>query len=435
MRAGGGDTRANSVPGHGEELMMNAHLDDHAIVNGTDRRTAVGGRERVPLPRAFELIDAMREDFVPRLKIETSAIGGAVGRTLAADVVAALDAPPFDISAMDGYAVHTADHGLRRLAGEVFAGQADRELGRGDAMYIGTGARLPSGANAVLKVEDAIAGDGVVEGPAISPYENVVRQGSDFRKGTVLVARETVVSPSMIGLIHASGAGECRVYQRPRFGVISTGDEIEDGSVRDINGPLVCAMLSAWGCEAVHVGSVGDSAEALQTLLDSVRDSYDALVTIGGVSVGRKDNVAHVALDGDVVFHGVAVRPGKPFITWRLGETPVFSLPGKPTGSFTAMQLLVRRFVRGPAPERTATLPISTEIHLDTPGFDYVVYLQLRDGRAHPVMCRDSAYEYADAAGYPVSTVASCLYPTVSDGYLVTHDHIWAGQMVTVHLI
>lgn len=414
---------------------MNAHLDDHAIVTGTDRRTMAGGRERVSLPRAFELIDAMREAFVPRLEIETSTSSGAVGRTLADDVAAALDSPPFDISAMDGYAVNTADRGARRLVGEVFAGQGGRLLGRGDAMYIGTGARLPSGADAVLKVEDVIAGNGVVEGPAIPPYENVVRRGSDFRKGTVLLAKETVVSPSMIGLLHASGAGECRVYRRPRFGVISTGDEIEDGSVPDINGPLVCAMLSAWGCDVAHVGSVGDSAEALQTLLNGVRDSFDALVTIGGVSVGRKDNVAHVALDGDVVFHGVAVRPGKPFITWRLGQTPIFSLPGKPTGSFTAMQLLVRRFVQGTARERTATLPISTEIHLDTPGFDYVVYLQLRDGRAHPVMCRDSAYEYADAELYPVSTVASCLYPTVSDGFLITHDHIGADEMVTVHLI
>jgi molybdopterin biosynthesis enzyme len=115
--------------------------------------------------------------------------------------------------------------------------------------------------------------------------------------------------------------------------------------------------------------------------------------------------------------------------------TPIFSLPGKPTGSYTAMQLLVSRVVHGVARERTATMPISTEIHPDTPWFDYVVYVRLRDGRAEPIMCRDSAYEHAEGDAYPVSTVASCLYPTVSDGYLITNDRIASGQLVTVHLI
>jgi molybdopterin molybdotransferase len=424
--------------------MMNAHPDDRTTADGTDQRMAHaapcagagGARQRVPLSRAFELIDAMREAFIPRLGIETGEINEIVGRTLAADVIAALDSPAHDISAMDGFAVNTGDHGPRRLlGGEIYAGQGgDRELGAGDAMYIGTGARLPAGTDAVLKVEDAAVEGQLLRGPALQPYENVVRRGSDFRRGTVLLPRETVVSPSMIGLLHASGTGRCSVYRRPRFGVVSTGDEIEDGSVPDINAPLVCAMLGGWGCEAGHVGVVGDSAEELQLLLDGVRGSYDALVTIGGVSVGRKDNVAHVALDGDVVFHGVAVRPGKPFIVWHLNGTPVFSLPGKPTGSYTAMQLLVRRFLLGAVGERTATMPITTEIRPDTPGFDYVVYVRLRDGRAEPVMCRDSAYAPAESDAYPVSTVASCLYPTVSDGYLITNDQIASGQMVTVHL-
>jgi molybdenum cofactor synthesis domain-containing protein len=337
---------------------------------------------------------------------------------------------------MDGFAVNTADPGPRRLlAGEVYAGQAGRSLGRGEAMYIGTGGRVPDGADAVLKVEDAVVEGALLRGPALQPCENVVRRGSDFRRGTVLLPRDTVVTPSMIGLLHASGVGPCPVYRRPRVGVVSTGDEIEDGSVPDINGPLVLALLSGWGCDAVRAGTVGDSAEALQRLLEREAGACDALVTIGGVSVGRKDNVAHVAGDGEIVFHGVAVRPGKPVIAWRLGETPVFSLPGKPTGSYTAMQLLVRRFVLGPGGERTATLPIGTAIQPDAPGFDYVVYVRLRDGRAEPVLCRDTAYEPAPDDAYPVSTVASCLYPTVSDGYVLTNEAIAAGRPVTVHLI
>ena len=108
----------------------------------------------------------MREAFVPRLEVETSAIGGAVGRTLAADVMAGLDSPAHDISAMDGYAVNTVDGGPRRmLDGEVYAGQADRSLERGAAIYIGTGARLPAGADAVLKVEDAAVAEGLLRGP------------------------------------------------------------------------------------------------------------------------------------------------------------------------------------------------------------------------------------------------------------------------------
>jgi molybdopterin molybdotransferase len=117
--------------------MMNAHLDDHALVNGTDQRTAVAGRgaavpsAKIPLARAFELIDVMRATFVSRLGVETGAIDEAVGRTLAADVVAARDSPPFDISAMDGYAVNTADRGGRRLIGDRGAASPSGRRGSG----------------------------------------------------------------------------------------------------------------------------------------------------------------------------------------------------------------------------------------------------------------------------------------------------------------
>jgi molybdopterin molybdotransferase len=284
---------------------------------------------------------------VSALGEETVPLGSAMGRFLAADICARVSSPPESCSAMDGYAVRAkevAADGSLRVAATVFAGERPEPLASGDAARIFTGAPLPEGADAVVMQEQVDAADGRVRfrGP-VAAGENVRVAGEDLRQGALALPSGTRLGARQVALLTAVGVGEVPVVRRPRVAVITTGDEIAGGSVPDSNGPAVAGVLRAVGAQ-VESSRVGDRLEPLTRALVDALASADAVVTVGGVSVGERDHVAAaVARAGaECRVHGVPMKPGKPFLFALAGTKPIFGLPGSPSACLVALEVFVR---------------------------------------------------------------------------------------------
>jgi molybdopterin molybdotransferase len=391
-------------------------------------------RIMVSLERAYELLDRMNEDFYRTLAVEEIGVQLAPGRRLAEDVIARTRMPQYDLCTMDGYAVRSGDEGPRRIIGEAFAGRGFRPIGPGEAVYVTTGARLPAGADAMLPVEDAVVSDGLLTAPPVKPGNFVVWAGTDFAPGRVLLPKGRPIVPGMAGVFRAAGIDRIDVYRKPRVTIIPTGDEIEDGTVADANGPMVSALLEAWGCEPRQKAPVGDDPENIAAAIAACCYDSDFIVTIGGVSKGKKDFLPRLAEDGEVIIKGVKVKPGKPFIASRIGRIPLFSLPGKPSGSYAAMELFVRRFLLGEGRRHTVSMPISRDVELQAQGFDYMVFVELSGGRALPLGFEGSSLNLLTGSEYNTSLLSTSARTVMSDGYFIARDPVKAGQPVTVNL-
>jgi molybdopterin molybdotransferase len=388
----------------------------------------------VSLERACQLLDRMNEDFYRSLAVEEIGVEAAPGRRLAEDVVARTHMPEYDLCTMDGYAVRAGDSGPRRIVGEAFAGRGFRLIGPGEAVYVTTGARLPAGADAVVPVEDTSVSDGLLTASPTKPGTFVVRAGTDFAPGRLLLPRGSLIVPGMAGVFRAAGIDHIDVYHKPRVAVIPTGDEILDGTVANANGPMVSALLESWGCEPRQIAPVGDDPEKIREAIVVGCYDSDIIVTIGGVSLGKKDFLPRLAEDGEVIIKGVKVKPGKPFIASRIGRVPLFSLPGKPSGSYAAMELFVRRFLLGEGRRHTVSLPVSRDVLLQAPGFDYVVFVELSGGRALPLGYEGSSLNLLTGSEYNTSLLSTSARTALSDGYFIARDPVKAGQPVTVNL-
>ena len=392
----------------------------------------------VPYDRAVELTDQMRGKFFSSLGAEMVPVSSALNRRLASGVRAVARSPPYNISTMDGYAVDTTGKFPLTLVSEVFAGNGRMHvLRKGETIYVATGAVVPEGAGAVLRIEDATVKDGKIFSDGMpEPDTNIIRAGADFEKGDMILEQGTVVNPSAICVLNAAAVEEASVYRKIKVGVLSTGDEIKNGMARDSNAPMVCAMLENWGCEPVHVGVAPDDADTTKAMLDDAAAKYDVVVTIGGVSVGKKDFVISTVLQyGEVVFHGYKIRPGKPLLVSYYHGKPAFSLPGKPTGAFTAMELILRRFILGDCRRGAAVAILNRDMDLRAEGFGYVVYVQLKDGKAVPMGYEDSPLKLFPGPGYKVSVVSSSPRAIVADGFFMAGGDLKAGQSVLVNLL
>jgi len=323
------------------------------------------------------------------LPAEMVALSDSLGRVLAADVVAATDLPPWDNSAMDGYAIRAADVAgateaapvLLRVAGEVAAGSAsETAVLPGRALRIATGAPMPPGADAVVAVEQTtpLAADGSAgprgreaTGPlparirvheATLPGRNVRRRASDLQLGRVVLAAGRAIGPAELAIIAAGGIARMAVHARPRVAVLSTGDELRGAGsdlgaagIPDSNGPALVALCAAAGAEARHLGIAPDRLEPTLELLRSAIVDADLVIVSGGVSVGPYDVVRGAfAQVGTVDLWRAAIQPGKPFAfgTAPRGEhrpgPPVllFGLPGNPVSVFVTFEVFVRPALR-----------------------------------------------------------------------------------------
>lgn len=292
------------------------------------------------------------------LPTERVSIDEAAGLALADDVVAPHPVPPFDNSAMDGYAVRSADTAgapvTLRVLEDVPAGSVPTmPVGAGEAITIMTGAPMPDGADAVVIVEETEpwGDDGVVVRTEVEPGANVRRAGGDLVAGAPVFPAGERLGPRHLGVLASIGVSAPAVRRRPIVGILSTGDEVQPpdtavlrpGTIRDANRPMLGGLLAEVGVGVVDFGIVPDDETALRTALETAAAQCDAVVTSGGVSMGEYDLVKQVLGDlGDVGFWRVAMQPAKPFAFGFLGETPLFGLPGNPVSVMVAFEQFVR---------------------------------------------------------------------------------------------
>jgi molybdopterin molybdotransferase len=283
------------------------------------------------------------------LGAEDVPIARAAGRIVAEPALAVTDLPPFDSSAMDGYAVRAADTpGALTVVGHSAAGKPEaRTLGVGEAIVISTGAVVPAGADAVVPVERT---SGNVEVEAVSAGDNVRPRGGDARAGDVVVGAGDVLRPAQLGALAAAGVAAVRCARRPRVIVLATGSELRapgeplaPGEIYESNTVLLAAQLESAGAEVTVHDPVSDDEDATRAALERGLES-DVFVTSGGVSVGPHDLVrgARAGLGAEEIFWRVAVKPGKPIAFAVRGDTLVFGLPGNPVSSLVGFELFVR---------------------------------------------------------------------------------------------
>jgi molybdopterin molybdotransferase len=274
---------------------------------------------------------------------EIVALPDAWGRVTAAPVVARLNQPPADVSAMDGYALRTIDAGARRVIGAAPAGHPfSGSVGAGEAVRLFTGSFIPEGADAVLIQEDAAR-----EGDQVTPTETPVlgqhirRGGQDFAAGDVLIPAGVRLNARAVGLAAAANHPWLSVHRRPTVAILATGDEIAmpgepipPGGIVSSNAHALAALVRARGGVPIVLPIARDRPEAIAAAVASVQ-GVDMLVTTGGASVGEHDLVqAGLAREGFTLdFWKIAMRPGKPLIAGRLGITAVLGLPGNPVSA------------------------------------------------------------------------------------------------------
>ncbi|MEM2080780.1 MAG: molybdopterin-binding protein [Candidatus Bathyarchaeia archaeon] len=306
-------------------------------------------------------------------RLRRKALGGeeialldAYNRVLAEDVVASLNIPPFNRSTVDGYAVKAADtFGAEenqpvqlRICGSVSVGEQPKiTVNQGEAAEIVTGAPIPEGADAVVMVEDTDRDGGLLRVyRAVTHDENVMKKGSDIKKGEVVLKAGQVLGASEVGVLAALGLTTAKVFKVPVVAVLSTGAEVTEpgkallaGKIYDINAYSLSTAVRESGGMPVYLGVVPDDKTALRAALQQALASADMVVTSGGVSVGPKDltpqTVAELGEPGLLVC-GIAVKPGKPTTVALVGEKPVFALPGHPASALLMFHLLVRPVIQ-----------------------------------------------------------------------------------------
>jgi len=282
------------------------------------------------------------------LGIEQVALSASVGRILAQDLIAQTDLPPFDNSAMDGYAIHSSDtaSALReqpvklRLVGEVAAGEVrERGVSRGEAVKIMTGAPLPPGADSVVALEEArLRSEQVEIFGEVPPGRHVRKAGEDIRRGEVALVAGTQVQLQHVGLLAGLGYADVPAYRLPRVAVLATGSELVGineplgpGKIRNSNSLVLVALLRQLGIEPVDLGTVVDERSLIHQRLEEAA-RHDVVLTSGGVSVGEHDLVKRVLRDlgMETLFWRVNMKPGKPLLFGRLRNSVIFGLPGNP---------------------------------------------------------------------------------------------------------
>jgi molybdopterin molybdotransferase len=300
--------------------------------------------------QAFELVI----QDLPEPATEIIPIEQALSRYLVQPVAAKVDQPPFDKSGMDGYA-HCADDpdfsGSLRIVGVLSAGAIfDRTIGIGECVRIMTGAPIPPGARAVQRLEYAREEGELVwfTKPETSP--NIIRRGENQKAGDTLLGPRRL-APQDIGLLASSGYSTVSVARRATVGVVSTGDELIEcggsltpGAIFDSNGPQLAAQASNAGCDARYYGIARDEPERLAALISKAISECDVTILSGGVSMGDFDYAPNIleSLGVRTVFHGLALRPGKPSYYGRIGDKSVFGLPGNPVSTFVNFEVLVK---------------------------------------------------------------------------------------------
>ncbi|MBQ3889576.1 MAG: molybdopterin biosynthesis protein, partial [Clostridia bacterium] len=385
-------------------------------------------------------LDAAKETFLTaaaqagfQYTQETVNVPDALGRVLSSAVYAVLSSPHYNAAAMDGIAVQAAS---TFGAGE----RTPVVLSPGQYVPVDTGDPLPDGTDAVVMVEDVIddASGRVTLRAAVAPWQNVRQVGEDICMGDMIAPTGTAVTPALIGAFLAGGVTAVAVKKRPLFGVIPTGDEIvpptavpKKGEIIEFNSAVFSAMLSGWGADAKVYGIVKDKKELLSAALDTALKECDAVLLLAGSSAGRDDYTSDViAARGQVLIHGIGIRPGKPAVLGVAAGKPVAGLPGYPVSAVVVMDQLIRPLVdlyyrRDAVPDETVEAVLGKKL---------VSSLKYREFVRVSLGALDGAYACAPLAG-GAGVVTSL---TKADGILQipqNSEGLNAGERVRVRLL
>lgn len=357
----------------------------------------------------------------PRLS-ERAQLSACCGRVLANDLFSNEDLPAFHRSAVDGFAVASSDTfgasasqpSLLRLIGEVKMGERARAtVLEGTCASVWTGGEIPPGADAMVMLEEAekLGGMVAVEHSA-APGKHVVFRGDDVKAGELLLRAGLRLGPREIGLLAAIGITEAEIVSCPRIGILSTGDELIDpgatpvgGQIRDSNGAMMLAACQEAGVEARFFGRVPDEEAATLSAMREAAEECDLLLLSGGSSAGSRD-AAYRCLSqlGELSFHGLAVKPGKPTFAGRIRDTIVVGLPGHPAAAYLVFHALVRPLIAALKGEPLVERTIHAEIAQSAPsndGREELLPVRVCEGKAEPVALKSGLISpLTRASGY-----------------------------------
>jgi molybdenum cofactor synthesis domain-containing protein len=389
-------------------------------------------------------LEALGDEEVPLLE--------AYNRVLMENVVSALDIPPFNRSTVDGYAVKAEDtfgaeenqSAKLTVRGMVNIGEPPQvRVGKGEAAEIVTGAPVPEGADAVVMVEDTDRDEAALRVfRAVTQNENVMKRGTDIKKGETALTAGRVLGASEIGVLAALGLTKVKVFKVPVVAVLSTGGEVTEpgkelpaGKIYDINAYSLSTAVRESGGKPVYLGVVPDDKTELRKALEHALVSADMVLTSGGVSVGPKDltpQIVNSLGEPGVLVSGIAVKPGKPTTIARVGKKPVFALPGHPTSALLLFHLLARPVIQRMA-GRTATEAKTVKASAAKRMFS-------AKGRRTFVMVKLKRGKSNELVAEPVESGASGAITTLAkaDGFVeipANQQFVDAGEEVVVSLL
>lgn len=358
-----------------------------------------------------EVLALIEQEFTPVAGVEQVALSSAMGRVLAEDIAATEYVPDFDRSTVDGYALRAKDTfgctdaipAILPLQGEVLMGEgAEFTLNPEECVAVPTGGAVPSGADSVVMIEyTEDYGDGTIGiSKSAAPGQNMIFRGDDVFPGKVILRKGRVLSSQDIGALAAIGRVQVPVVKKLTVGIISTGDELVPpevtpgpGQVRDVNSPMLEAMLTAFGVNVINYGIVIDNEALLSDTVTKAVSRCDAVLLSGGSSVGVKDAACRIIESmGKLLLHGIAIKPGKPTILGKAGVKPLVGLPGHPVAAYFITKLfvlpLLGRLTGRTMAEYTVTAKVTESISANHGRAQYqCCRLERRDGQlyAHPI--------------------------------------------------
>lgn len=380
----------------------------------TEKLRTIGFSKLTPLKDALEKLNS-KIQINPTEEIE---IKDALNRILADNIISKISIPPFDRSAMDGYAIKAEDSfGASpknpkeiKLVGITEIGEFSKfKIDRGEGIRISTGAPVPEGSDAVIKIEDTeIEKDLISLYTSLVPGKNISKKGEDIKKGTHVLSKGTELKAEHIALLTSLGFNKIKVRIRPKISIFSSGDELlepgvplKPGKIYNSNTPMISALIELYGGNAIRGETVQDDKEAIKKkLLEAVEDSQIIIFT-GGTSIGTKDYLPEIIEEsGMILTHGIAQRPGAPVLIGFLSETLIFCLPGTPVAAYVsflriagpAIRKMLGCLVFDPRIEIIAT--ISKDVPVSALGFLHYLRVNLEKSEeefiAIPVKLRGS---------------------------------------------
>jgi len=328
-------------------------------------------------------------------------IKDSFGRVLAGDIISEIKVPPYDRAEKDGYAImdQNPDQRTFELIGETLAGdERDVIIKSGECCWVATGAKVPVGTNLVIPVENTEeCGDDVGIRIKVCESEvelNISRKGCDIERGATVLEEGCLLNERNIGILASLGIRNVRVYDTPNVAIISTGDELTQ--INDVNSLTLSAIVKQSGCSPFFIGTVSDDSGDIKKKLDEALE-YDIILTSGGVSVGKKDLMPEVVSGmGEILFHGVRMRPGMPMLAGKIDEKPILCMPGNVTSCLVCANVFLLPMLR-----YMTHLPFIREI---------------RSAR----LSEEVTSEYGMRRYLPVKLAGGVAYPTFNGSGLIT---------------